>query len=275
MNPALRSLASGSSGNCYVLRGSGGLLLVDAGLSRRELLRRMELVGLDPNRLRGILLSHEHGDHMAGAPVLARQLGIPVHLSSGTKAASRSRWSGREDLRVVKPGDEWELSGFRIRAFSVSHDASEALQYRVESDGVRMAVCTDLGRATVEVKQALRGCQLLALEANHDLELLQNGPYPWPLKQRIRGTHGHLSNEQCLGLLREVAWPGLRHVLLAHLSKENNRPELALDTVCSGLGTALGHVRVSVAAPDKPSPWLQAAAAVEGSDAFGDLPLFA
>ncbi len=276
MNPALRSLASGSSGNCHLLRGPQGDLLIDAGLSRRELLRRMELCAQDPGRLRAILVSHEHGDHLGCAPVLARQLKIPVLLSRGTHAASRSRWKGSEDLVFVSDGDTWEAAGFRVRAFAVPHDAQETLQYRVDVAGSRFAVCTDLGRPDPDVIRVLQGCQILVLEANHCPELLEKGPYPWPLKQRIRGPRGHLSNQQCASILNELAGKELEHVLLAHLSKENNRPSVALETVRAGLAEAHQSLALTVAAPDKPGPWLEPRASVQPDavDAFVDLPLF-
>jgi phosphoribosyl 1,2-cyclic phosphodiesterase len=250
-------LASGSSGNCVLVRGAGGALLVDAGLSRRDLGRRMALAGCEPDEVTAVLLTHEHRDHVGCAAALSRELGIPVCCSPGTARALDGL--RREGARFceVRAGQSLELGGLRVEAWACSHDTAEPLQFGVEEDGAAMAVCTDLGKVDAQVEAALRGRQLVVLESNHDADLLRGGPYPAFLKRRILGPRGHLSNEQCAQTLAKLAGHGLKRVVLGHLSRENNRPELALEAARTALAAA-GHpdLPVTCAKQDMIGGWV-------------------
>jgi len=238
-------LASGSSGNCVLVRGAAGALLVDAGLSRRELGRRLAMAGCEPGEIAAVLLTHEHRDHVGCAAVLSRELGIPVCCSGGTARALDSLWSEGAHCRVVHGGEALDLGGLRVDAWACSHDTAEPLQFGVGDGVAAMAVCTDLGQVDEHVEAALRGRHLVVLESNHDADLLRGGPYPAFLKRRILGPRGHLSNDQCARTLARLAGHGLKRVVLGHLSRENNRPELALEAARTALAAA-GHPELPV-----------------------------
>ncbi|MCB1047244.1 MAG: MBL fold metallo-hydrolase [Calditrichaeota bacterium] len=251
-------LASGSKGNSLVLRTHQGCLLVDAGLSARELLRRLSMVGVPATDLAGVLLSHAHSDHSSGLGVLCRKLGLPVFTSAGTQSACARHLTGHGRLHTIRAGQPFQVLGLDILPFAVSHDCREPLMFRVEAGQTRLAIATDLGVADPGVSQHLHGLDLLVLESNHDLERLLAGPYPWQLKQRVRGPRGHLSNRQAAELLCEVLGPRLKHVILGHLSDTNNTPALALETVRSLLRErGLVQPELRVAAQSEPGEWLR------------------
>ncbi len=235
------ALGSGSTGNALLVEGPEGLILVDAGLSWRELKARASRGGFSLAHLKAVVLTHEHADHVRGLETLARR-GIPVFATGGTLRAL-----GLEGTAVV-PG--MELAGLRIFPFPVSHDAAEPVGYRFDCNGLRLGLATDLGQVTPEVMRHLHGCQTVVLEANHDLGMLLAGPYPWPLKTRIMGPYGHLANDAAGQALRTLQGEA-RAVLLAHLSQENNTPALALETVALALDGWKG--RLYLAYPDRPS----------------------
>jgi len=235
------ALGSGSTGNALLVEGPEGLILVDAGLSWRELKARASRGGFSLAHLKAVVLTHEHADHVRGLETLARR-GIPVFATGGTLRAL-----GLEGTAVV-PG--MELAGLRIFPFPVSHDAAEPVGYRFDCNGLRLGLATDLGQVTPEVMRHLHGCQTVVLEANHDLGMLLAGPYPWPLKTRIMGPYGHLANDAAGQALRTLQGQA-RAVLLAHLSQENNTPALALETVALALDGWKG--RLYLAYPDRPS----------------------
>ncbi|MFA7329891.1 MAG: MBL fold metallo-hydrolase [Candidatus Delongbacteria bacterium] len=250
-------LASGSAGNAVLVRGGQGALLVDAGLGLRDLGRRLAAVECDPDELAGILLTHEHSDHVGCAPSLARRLGIPVWCSRGTAAATERYWTDVTRPLPVRAGEVFEVAGLRVEAWACSHDAREPLQFGVEEGPARLAVCTDLGCVTDVVRESLRRRHLLILESNHDQGLLLKGSYPAFLKRRILGDRGHLSNQQCADVLCHVAGPELRHVILGHLSRENNRPELALEAAGRALESSThGSIRLDCARQDQVGDWL-------------------
>jgi phosphoribosyl 1,2-cyclic phosphodiesterase len=249
-------LASGSSGNAVLVRGEQGSILVDAGLGLRDMGRRLAAAECDPDELAGVLLTHEHGDHVGCAPALSARLGIPVWCSQGTAAAKAERWTDGARCVQVRAGEVFEAAGMRVEAWACSHDTREPLQFGVEAGAARMAVCTDLGRVSDTVREALRHRHLLILESNHDRALLLQGAYPGFLKRRILGDQGHLSNEQSAELLGQVAGDTLRRVVLGHLSRENNRPELALEAAQGALERA-GHgaLPLSCARQDVVGEW--------------------
>lgn len=240
------SLGSGSEGNALVVQAGADCLMVDCGFSTREAGRRLARLGLSPSSLTGLLVTHEHDDHSGGVFALARAAGAPVWLTRGTLAALREADPAVDDgveVRLVAGGLEHVLDGIEIRPFTVPHDAREPVQY-VFSDGrARLGVLTDLGHPTAHVASMLSGCDALVLECNHDADMLAGGAYPAWLKRRIGGRHGHLSNAQAAELLSVLDRSRLRHLLAAHLSRSNNRPELALaalETVLGGRPDWLG-----------------------------------
>ena len=238
------ALASGSKGNSLLIEGPDGSLLVDAGLSAREILRRVAVAGADPGRIRGILATHDHSDHIRGVKVLARRLSLPVYGTRGT-LQEIGLPAGNTGAAII-PGDAFTAAGFTVQPFTLPHDAVDPVGFIVSVEGLRIGVATDLGCATALVRERLKGCSFLLLESNHDEKLLMEGPYPWFLKQRIRGRMGHLSNSASSRLLNELLHEGLQGVILGHLSEMNNRPELALgaagDAVEKGRTGASVHV---------------------------------
>lgn len=219
-------LASGSRGNALYLESARSRILIDAGLSARELIRRLAGIGVRGEDLDALLVTHEHADHCVGIGPLSRRYALPVYLHHETRNALPTL--GRiEDPREFSDGEVFEFQDLRITPIPLTHDAVATVGYRIETAAGAVGVATDLGIATRLVRERLKGCRALVLEANHDEEMLRDGPYPWPLKQRIRGTHGHLSNVACADLLAELLSDRLEAVFLAHLSEENNRPELA------------------------------------------------
>ncbi|MDE2048400.1 MAG: MBL fold metallo-hydrolase [Betaproteobacteria bacterium] len=242
------SLGSGSDGNALLVGSdSTGYLLLDCGLSLREFDRRLAVRGLQPGALRGVLVTHEHGDHLGSAAQLAQRERITLYTSRGTQRAAR----GTIDPALyveVDDGVPFEAAGLEITPFSVPHDAAEPLQFTFRSGHAKLGVLTDLGHVTPYVTHALQGCDGLVLECNHDAQLLADGPYPPALKRRIGGGWGHLPNHVAAQLLASVAHDTLHHVIAAHLSKQNNRPELAQRALAQVLGCADDDVQVAAAA---------------------------
>jgi phosphoribosyl 1,2-cyclic phosphodiesterase len=222
-------LASGSKGNSIFVEAGAGKVLIDAGLSARELLLRLAAIGVEGRELDAILISHEHSDHVRGAGALARKLKLPLLVSVQTCRAS-SASIGKTEIIEFESGSPFSFKEMRIDPFPTTHDAHDPVGFMIECDEGRIGIATDLGIATRLVQEKLKGCQALVLESNHDEEMLSKGPYPWPLKQRIRSRHGHLSNSESAALLEEILHPGLEAVFLAHLSEVNNDPAIALET---------------------------------------------
>ena len=231
----LCSIASGSSGNCIYVGTDTTHVLVDAGISKKRVeegLHTLELTGQD---IDGVLVTHEHSDHIAGLGVFCRRYGTPIYATPGTIAAiRRSGGIGElpEDLFFpVEPDEAFSIKDLSVNPMSVSHDAAQPAAFRFSCGGRRAAVCTDLGVFNEYTVECLKGMDVLLLEANHDVHMLQVGGYPYYLKQRILGDRGHLSNENAGRLLASVLHDGLQSVILGHLSKENNLPQLADATV--------------------------------------------
>lgn len=229
-------LASGSKGNSLFVEADGTRLLVDAGLSAREIVRRLAVIGVEPPDLDGLFISHEHVDHVRGASVLARKYRLPVYVSYPTHQEVRE---GIRGATVVEFESGYSF-GFRdllIDPFPITHDACDPVGFTIESGEGKVGVATDLGTATRLVADKLKGCRVLVLESNHDEEMLMGGPYPWHLKQRIKSRHGHLSNNDSAALLAEVTHPGLEGLFLAHLSEVNNDPVVAKKVTVSLLAS--------------------------------------
>ena len=240
-------LASGSSGNCTLVRSAGTALLVDAGLSARETGKRLAAVGVKLEQIAGICISHEHSDHITGIRVLQQRYGIPLYANHGTIEGLNPVEAGQLHWSVFTSGCVFSVGDLRVEPFLVPHDANEPVGFVVGDGMVRVGIATDMGCVTHLVRERLRPCRAIVLEANHDVDMLRDSDRPWQLKQRILGRQGHLSNETAADLIAEIAGPGLEQIFLAHLSAECNSAELALKTAVQRL-EKLGHrhVRVSL-----------------------------
>lgn len=237
----LACLASGSDGNALVVRHGGTCVLVDCGLSRVQLARRLATVGMRAEQVHAVFVSHEHGDHVSGLEIFARHRGIPVYMTRGTaKALGRRRGDTSPGSGIpfcpVRAGQPLWFDGLEILPFRISHDAAEPVGFRFQSSGgLRLGIVTDTGTPTPEALEALAGCHVLGLEANHCVDMLARGPYPRMLKRRILSECGHLSNRAAAGLLAQVAGEELGAVVALHLSKVNNTPALAVETLSAEL----------------------------------------
>ena len=248
-NLAVCILASGSKGNVMFVSSGTTSILIDAGLSGIEVERRLNSRGLHPEDLDAILVSHEHTDHIQSVGVLSRRFNLPVYISQRTQKAATSHLGDVDDFRKFECGSPFRIKDLTIHPFSISHDAEDPAGFTINQDGTKIGIATDLGIASSMVKEHLKGCSLLIIESNHDSEMLINGPYPWPLKQRISSRNGHLSNTASKNLLKEVQHERLQQVMLAHLSEINNTPQKALNEV--GQAITASHVQIDVASQDK------------------------
>lgn len=218
------SLASGSKGNCLYLETGDTRILIDVGLSLRETLLRMEGCGIDPVSVHAVLVTHEHIDHIRSAGSFARRFTVPV-IASHLVHKKAEKYLKKTRVIEFESGCAFCFRDARIDPFPITHDACDPVGFILESGEGRCGSATDLGIVTRLVTEKLRGCRALNLESNHDVEMLMNGPYPWELKQRIKSRHGHLSNEESLELLHELAHAGLEALVMAHLSEVNNHPD--------------------------------------------------
>jgi phosphoribosyl 1,2-cyclic phosphodiesterase len=242
-------LASGSKGNAIFVSSGATSILIDAGLSGIEIERRLKSRGLSPENLDAILVSHEHHDHIQGVGVLSRRFNLPVYMNTRTHKAAVPHLGNVYKVNNFECGSKFTVKNLAIHPFAISHDAEDPTGFTIVQDGIKIGIATDLGVATSMVKTHLKGCILLVLEANHDEEMLINGPYPWPIKQRIKSRVGHLSNTASKTLLNELQHDGLKHVLLAHLSETNNTPQKAIHEIGQALTRCKAHL--DVASQDK------------------------
>jgi phosphoribosyl 1,2-cyclic phosphodiesterase len=240
-------LASGSGGNACVVESGSTRVLMDAGLSSRELERRLKLRGIDPESIAGIFLSHEHNDHATGALTFSSKWGCPIFATAGTADALELDGTLFAPYVRVDSGREGRVGAIGFRALGIPHDANESVTYAFEADDARLVIASDLGRAEPAFVAFLRDSTALLLEFNHDEDLLRDGPYTWPLKQRIAGGFGHLSNRQSAEALAKAAGPRLRTVIATHLSKVNNEPALALAALTAALERADTGARAGIA----------------------------
>ncbi len=221
------ALASGSNGNCYYIGNEHEALLVDVGLSARQLQLRLQECRIDPAKIKAILVTHEHSDHCCGVRVFSKRLGgIPVYLTKKTYLAIHFR---KRPERAVwfEPNVPFMIGSFEVYPFSKQHDAVEACSFRIDYDGRHIGVMTDIGDPCEQVKQHFALCDAVFLETNYDEDMLWSGAYPYYLKQRVASAYGHLSNLQALQLVQTCAGKNLKTILLSHLSGENNTPEKA------------------------------------------------
>ena len=233
-------LFSGSSGNSLYVEMGGARVLVDAGLSGSRIAAEMEKAGFSMQGLDALLITHEHSDHIGGVGVLSRRYGLPIYATEGTWAEMEHRLGRLEadKRRIVRAGEDFYLGRMNVTAFSIPHDAAEPVGYAFRCDGRKAATATDIGHLREDWLSQVEGCDILLLEANHDVDMLKAGRYPYDLKKRILGRRGHLSNEEAGAAAVELYRRGVRHIILGHLSKENNFPELAWQTVACALNEA-------------------------------------
>jgi len=245
-------LASGSSGNCIYVESPTTALLIDAGLSARETLRRLTAIGREPARIQAICITHDHSDHVAGVPRLHKLHGWELYANGDTARAVDPKQ--QLPWRLFTAGSRFQIGDIELLPFSLPHDAYDPVGFVLTHGRSRLGIATDLGMATQLARHHLRGCHLLVLEANHDEVMVKNSFRPWELKRRILSRQGHLSNETAAELLVDVAGDTLQQVFLAHLSSECNNVDLALHTVRTRLTAAgFGHVHVRPTHPDRPS----------------------
>lgn len=233
MGIRLCSLSSGSSGNSIYVGNDNGGLLVDCGISGKEILKNLMDIGVCNSTIKAILVTHEHSDHIRSVGIISRKLNIPIYANINTWN-SMANYIGNikpENIRVLAVGEELEVEGIGIKSFSIPHDAADPIGYSFYSGQKKISIATDLGYFSDTVKESISGSDMVMLESNHDIEMLKVGKYPYFLKRRILSDHGHLSNEAAGMAVYELLNTGVREVMLGHLSKENNFPELAYETV--------------------------------------------
>ena len=239
------SIASGSSGNCIYVGSDDTHLLVDTGISKKRIEEGLKELDVKGEELDGILVTHEHSDHIQGLGVFSRKYAIPIYATPGTiRGIEKSSSLGKMPeglLHPIETDKMFQLGDIDIHPFQISHDANEPCGYRMENAGKAVAVATDLGTYDDYIVKKLKNLDAVLLEANHDIHMLEVGGYPYPLKRRILGDKGHLSNETCGNLLNEIISDRLKKVILGHLSKENNLPELAYETIRNEINMADGN----------------------------------
>ncbi|MBI5429258.1 MAG: MBL fold metallo-hydrolase [Nitrosomonadales bacterium] len=232
------SLGSGSEGNALLVAVGRTQVLMDCGFGVQDTISRLARLGVSPEQLGGIVVTHEHGDHIGGVARLARKFDLPVWLTHGTLRSQPKAFANIAQLHEIAPQQTFSIGDIEITPYPVPHDAAEPVQF-VFSDGARrLGVLTDTGCGTPHIEEMLGGCHALVLECNHDSDMLMNGDYPYSLKQRVGGRYGHLSNLEAAGILSRLDTGKLQHLIAAHLSRKNNTPELAVRALCGAMGCA-------------------------------------
>jgi phosphoribosyl 1,2-cyclic phosphodiesterase len=234
MSMTVTMLASGSRGNCAVVASARTKILVDAGVSGRETFKRLKALGDDAHSLSAILITHEHSDHIYGLATLAKRLRLPVFMTGATHQAwaramrdANGERPQLEKLERFESGHRFQVGDIEVKPFTIPHDAADPVGFTFRAEGVKVGFATDLGYIPASVRDHLRGCDVLVMESNHDLEMLRGGPYPWSVKQRVMSRVGHLSNEALADFFSNDYDNSATFVVLAHLSQENNHPEIA------------------------------------------------
>lgn len=258
-------LGSGSSGNATLIVSGETRVLVDCGLSGKELMRRLHEVGEDPARLTAIVVTHEHGDHARGLSVVSKTLGIPVYISSAALTACKlgDREKNVRRGAAISSAQDFEIGEIKFHPFSIPHDAADPFAFTVEANGIKVGMAVDLGYYNALAVERFRGADALILESNYETDMLRACTYyPWALKQRIMGRQGHVSNDELSRFLTQDFDGGAQHIVLAHLSQNSNHPELARLAAIQALETrtplfaSQAAQRVRIANYDRPSDWL-------------------
>jgi phosphoribosyl 1,2-cyclic phosphodiesterase len=273
-------LGSGSSGNCAYIETESSRVLVDAGFSPRQIRQRLAMIGRAPENLSAILITHEHADHISGLFGLAEKLRIPIYCNRDTQEAIawalKERWNGKRDplfdgmektaadfvekleWRLFQTGDRFELNDLLVETFPIPHDAQDPVGFLLRTNAGNLGFATDLGHMTKLVMERIRAANVLVLESNHDVRMLQDSRRSWSLKQRILGRHGHLSNEAAAEAAGQIMSADLKHLYLAHLSRECNKPELAMRVMTECMGRiGAGHVQVQLTSQHTPCATLE------------------
>ncbi|OFZ68166.1 MAG: MBL fold metallo-hydrolase [Betaproteobacteria bacterium RBG_16_56_24] len=239
------SLGSGSEGNGLLVSARRTQVLMDCGFGLRDAIARLANLGMSPERLDGIIVTHEHGDHLGGVARLARKFNLPVWLTHGTLRSQKKAFADGVRIHEIDPHLAFSIGDIEIIPYPVPHDAAEPVQF-VFSDGARrLGVLTDTGCSTAHIEATLNGCHALVLECNHDSGMLMKGDYPAGLKQRVGGRLGHLNNQESAGILSRLDVSKLQHLIAAHLSRKNNSPELAVRALCGAIGCEESWVGVA------------------------------
>ncbi len=263
MGVSVSMLASGSRGNCAIVASTRTRILVDAGISCRETFKRMKSQGEDPHTLSAVLITHEHSDHIYGLATLARRLQIPIFMTGATHAAwaraMRNQNGERphlDRLERFESGHRFQVGDIEVKPFTIPHDAADPVGFTFRVEGVKVSLATDLGYLPANVRDHLRGSDILIMESNHDVEMLRVGPYPWSVKQRVASNVGHLSNEKLAHFFANDYDNSAAFVVLAHLSEQNNHPEIARREAEQALAQRGGlfHNRVLLAAQSEVLP---------------------
>ncbi len=251
-------MGSGSAGNSIYLAAGQTSLLIDAGLSAAQINKRLALIGVDVAGLDGIIISHEHGDHIKGIGVLGRRFKIPIFINCGAYNKLNGTLKGEEPVVHFSTGDDFSLGQLDIHPFCVPHDAAEPVGFIICYGSYQLGVAMDLGCVTHVVREKLKDSHMLILESNYEPRLLQSGPYPWSVKQRVQGRYGHLSNQGAAELLSELLHPGLKHVAMVHVSKTNNHPRLVYDQAKAVLDKSnIKGIQLTIARQDQVSTMIK------------------
>ncbi len=249
-------LASGSKGNSLFVATNQTKILIDAGLSARQITKKLAEINVDLADIDAIVVTHEHSDHIKGIPMLGCKMGIPVFANSDTARAIYETIGDAPKFKIFSTGEKFEYGDIEFDPFSIQHDAIDPVGFTLQMGGVKLGICADLGFATTLVETKLQGCDYLYLESNHQEEMVHACPRPAVYKQRVLGRSGHLSNRQAAALLQKLLHAKLNHVYLAHLSSECNNPDLALKMVQEMLDTESARTSIAIAHQDKVSDLL-------------------
>jgi phosphoribosyl 1,2-cyclic phosphodiesterase len=252
-------LGSGSKGNCTLIESGSTSILIDAGFSGKEISRRLNLINRSPQDLNAVLITHEHGDHISGVGVMSRRCDLPVYANPATHQAAEARVKKLHQRCEFDTGTGFVLDDLHIHPFRISHDTADPVGFLVSDGRYAVACCTDTGKITTLIRQRLRKCQALILEANYDPEMLLNGPYPMYIKQRVRSSQGHLANNEAAAFLVELCTAevqDVQHVVLAHLSETNNHPDLVTARIRQEIDHLDPTFSLELARQDQPSRFI-------------------
>jgi phosphoribosyl 1,2-cyclic phosphodiesterase len=247
------SLGSGSEGNALLVAAGRTQVMMDCGFGLQDILSRLARLGVSPEQLNGIVVTHEHSDHISGVARLARKYDLPVWLTHGTLQSQIKALSGIVDIREIDPHLAFVIGDIEVIPYPVPHDAAEPVQFVFSDGDHRLGVLTDTGCSTAHIERILNACHALVLECNHDFEMLMNGEYPSSLKQRVGGRFGHLNNREAADILSRLDLSRLQHLIAAHLSRKNNTPELAVRALSTAAGCEESWV--GVATQDEGFAW--------------------